>query len=57
MEFLGDGGAAGDGAAFEQGHPQSGLGEVRRAGEAVVAGPDDRHVRIRPTLRLREVWI
>ncbi len=48
MEFLGDGGASGHAAALVERDVQAGGGEVRGAGEAVVAGPDDRDVRIRP---------
>ena len=47
VELLGHRRAAGDPAPLEQGHLQARPREVRRAGQAVVAGPDDRHVQIR----------
>jgi hypothetical protein len=49
VEFLGDRGASGDAPAFVQGDPKAGRREVRGAGQAVVARPDDGDVRIRPT--------
>ena len=44
VEFLGDGGAAEDGAAFEYADGEAGFGEITRAGEAVVATADDDHI-------------
>ena len=44
VEFLGDGGAAEDGAALEDAHGEAGFGEVAGAGEAVVAAADDDHI-------------
>ena len=41
MEFLGDRGAAEDGAALEHAHGEARLGEVAGAGQAVVAAADD----------------
>ena len=41
MEFLGDGGAAEDGAALEYADGKARFGEVTGAGEAVVAAADD----------------
>ena len=47
MEFLGDRGAAQHAAALEHAHLEAGAGEVRGAGEAVVAAADDDGVEAR----------
>ena len=44
MELLGDRRAAHHGTALDHFHPQAGAAEIGRAGEAVVAGPDDDNV-------------
>ncbi len=44
VELLGHGRAADDTPALEHAHPQPGGGEVGRAGQAVVARPDDERV-------------
>ena len=44
VEFLGDGRAAQDAAAFEDAHGEAGFGQVTGAGEAVVAAAHDHHI-------------
>ncbi len=41
MEFLGDGGASDDGAAFEDERLESGARQIKCGDETVVAGTDD----------------